>query len=59
MVELAPFLRDLGLSQYAGTFADGMRMERKRSNEHVRSVTPEAIAKRRTSIQERGRDQSR
>jgi hypothetical protein len=34
-------------------------MERKRSNEHVRGVTPDAIANRRSSIQERGRDQSR
>jgi enoyl-CoA hydratase len=44
---------------YAGTFGDGMRMERKRSNEHVRGVTPDAIAGRRASIQERGRGQSR
>jgi enoyl-CoA hydratase len=44
---------------YAGTFADGMQMERRRSNEHVRGVTPDAIATRRASIQERGRDQSR
>jgi enoyl-CoA hydratase len=44
---------------YAGTFADGMRMERKRSNEHVRGVTPDAIANRRASIQERGRGQAR
>ena len=44
---------------YAGTFGDGMRMERKRSNDHVRGVAPEAIAKRRASIQDRGRDQSR
>jgi enoyl-CoA hydratase/carnithine racemase len=44
---------------YAGTFADGMRMERRRSNEHVRGVTPNAIADRRHSIQQRGRTQSR
>jgi enoyl-CoA hydratase len=43
---------------YAGTFADGMRMERRRSNEHVRSVTADAIAARRAGIQQRGRTQS-
>jgi enoyl-CoA hydratase len=43
---------------YATTFADGMRMERRRSNEHVRGVTADAIAKRRTGIQQRGRTQT-
>jgi enoyl-CoA hydratase len=42
---------------YAGTFADGMALERKISREHLADVTPEAIAARRAGIQDRGRKQ--
>jgi enoyl-CoA hydratase len=44
---------------YAGTFADGVKMERRRSTEFARNVTADAIAGRRAGIQERGRTQSR
>jgi enoyl-CoA hydratase len=44
---------------YAGTFADGMAMERHRSTEYARNVSADAIAERRAKVQERGRTQSR
>jgi enoyl-CoA hydratase len=44
---------------FAQTFADGMRIEAEASRKHVSAVTPEAIAKRRAAVQERGRAQSR
>jgi enoyl-CoA hydratase len=44
---------------FAGTFADGMRMEAEASRKHASAVTPDAIAQRRASVQERGRAQSR
>ena len=44
---------------YAGSFGDGMRMESRRSIEHMASVTPESVAERRASIQTRGRAQQR
>lgn len=44
---------------FAGTFADGLRMEAEASRKHASAVTPDAIAKRRASVQERGRAQSR
>ena len=42
---------------YAGTFADGLALERRMSREHLADVTPEAIAARRAGIQDRGRKQ--
>ncbi len=43
---------------YAGTLADGLRLEVEASTAHARSVRPEQIAARRRAIQERGRRQS-
>ena len=43
---------------YAGTLADGLRLEADTSRAHMRSVRPEQIATRRRAIQERGRSQS-
>jgi enoyl-CoA hydratase len=42
---------------YAGTFADGMELERRASQEHLAGVTSEAVAARRAGIQDRGRRQ--
>jgi enoyl-CoA hydratase len=42
---------------YAATFADGLALERRRSREHARTVTPEKIAARRAQVQARGRSQ--
>jgi enoyl-CoA hydratase len=42
---------------YAGTFADGMALERRASREHLAGVTPNAVAARRAGIQDRGRRQ--
>ncbi len=42
---------------YAGTFADGIALERQISREHLADVTSEAIAARRAGIQDRGRKQ--
>ena len=36
---------------YAGSFGDGMRMESRRSIEHMAGVSPESVAQRRASIQ--------
>ena len=44
---------------FAATFADGMRIEAEASRKHASAVTPEAIAKRRATVQERGRAPSR
>jgi enoyl-CoA hydratase len=44
---------------FAATLADGMRIEAEASRKHASAVTPEAIAKRRATVQERGRKQSR
>ena len=44
---------------FAATFADGLALEGDASRKHVKSVTPEAIAKRRAQVQERGRAQSK
>jgi len=44
---------------FAGSFGDGMRMESRRSREHLRGVTPESVAARRAGIQARGREQQR
>lgn len=44
---------------FAATFADGMRIEAEASRKHASAVTPDAIAKRRAGVQERGRAQSR
>ena len=44
---------------FAATFADGMRIEAEASRKHASAVTPDAIAERRASVQERGRAQSR
>lgn len=44
---------------FAATFADGMRIEAEASRKHASAVTPDAIAQRRATVQERGRAQSR
>ncbi|MEY4947988.1 MAG: hypothetical protein RL698_199 [Pseudomonadota bacterium] len=44
---------------FAATFGDGLRLESRASRAHTASVTPEAIAERRSQIQARGRSQSR
>jgi len=44
---------------FAATFADGMRIEAEASRKHASAVTPDAIARRRAAVQERGRAQSR
>lgn len=44
---------------YATTLADGLQLESAASRAHVRNVTPEAIAARRSDVQARGRAQSR
>jgi enoyl-CoA hydratase len=44
---------------FATSFAEGLAMESRVSREHARGVTPEAIAKRRAEVQERGRQQTR
>ena len=44
---------------FAATFADGMRIEAEASRQHAGAVTPDAIAQRRATVQERGRAQSR
>jgi enoyl-CoA hydratase len=44
---------------FAGSFGDGLRMEARRSREHLAGVTPESIAARRSGIQARGREQQR
>jgi enoyl-CoA hydratase len=44
---------------YAGTFSDGMAIERQISREHLAGVTSEAVAARRAGIQDRGRKQQR
>ena len=44
---------------FAATFADGMRIEAEASRQHASAVTPDAIAQRRATVQERGRAQSR
>lgn len=43
---------------YALPFGEAMRLEARRSIEHARSVTPEAIESRRVGIQQRGRSQT-
>jgi enoyl-CoA hydratase len=43
---------------YALPFGEGMRLEAKRSIEHARGVTAEAIESRRAAIQQRGRSQT-
>jgi enoyl-CoA hydratase/carnithine racemase len=43
---------------FATTLADGLGIEAVANRAHARTVTPEAIAARRTAVQARGRDQS-
>lgn len=43
---------------YATTFGEGMRLELEVSRQHMESVTPEQVAQRRASIQQRGRSQA-
>ena len=43
---------------FAATFADGLAIEKAASEAHVASVTPEAVARRRAQVQQRGRAQS-
>jgi enoyl-CoA hydratase len=45
-------------SGYAASLKDGLRIEHDAWAEHVRTVTPEAIAARRAGIQQRGRTQT-
>jgi enoyl-CoA hydratase len=42
---------------YEQSFAEGLRLEGQHSREHLRSVTPDAVAARRADIQRRGRSQ--
>jgi enoyl-CoA hydratase/carnithine racemase len=42
---------------FATTFAEGMALEARMSREHLRQVTPDAVAGRRSSVQARGREQ--
>jgi enoyl-CoA hydratase len=42
---------------FAGTFGDGLRLEKQRSRVHATTVTPEKIAARRAQVQARGRAQ--
>lgn len=44
---------------FATSFGDAMRLEARRSREHLAGVTPESIAARRSGIQARGRKQQR
>ena len=44
---------------FATSFGEGMRMEARRSREHLAGVTPESVAERRSGIQARGREQQR
>ena len=44
---------------YAGTLRDGLALEQRMSREHLADVTPEAIARRRAGIQDRGRQQQK
>jgi enoyl-CoA hydratase len=46
-------------SGYGMTFAEGLRMERRESDEHMAGVSADAVGARRVAIQERGRDQAR
>jgi enoyl-CoA hydratase len=43
---------------YAESFTDGLQIEHEAWAEHARTITPEAIAARRSGIQQRGRAQS-
>ena len=43
---------------FAATLSEGLQIEHQAWQARVRQVTPEAIAERRTSIQQRGRRQS-
>lgn len=44
---------------YAETFARGLALESEASRAHARGVTPDQLAARRASVQQRGREQSR
>ena len=44
---------------FATTFAEGLALEAKASRENAKELSAEEIARRRKSIQERGRGQSR
>ncbi len=44
---------------FAATLGDALRIEAEASRAHARTLTPEAIAARRTGVQGRGREQSR
>ncbi len=49
--------KDMVDTGYATTFAEGMAMEAKTSKEYMPTVSADSIAKRRASIQKRGREQ--
>jgi enoyl-CoA hydratase len=44
---------------FATTFGEGLRLEAQASRDHMKQVTPEAVAERRAGIQQRGRVQQR
>lgn len=56
--EVLPKYKKLIDDGYALPFGEAMRLESRRSIEHARSVTPEAIESRRAGIQQRGRSQT-
>lgn len=43
---------------YAATLADGLALESRTAREHARGLSPEALAARRSGVQQRGREQS-
>ncbi len=43
---------------FAGTYGDGRRVETRAARAHAAEVTPDAVAKRRLAVQERGRAQA-
>lgn len=44
---------------YAATFADGLRIEAQAAKAHAKTLTPEVLATRRASVQDRGRAQTK
>jgi enoyl-CoA hydratase len=43
---------------FAGTYADGRKLESRVARDHAADVTPEAVAERRLAVQQRGRSQA-
>ena len=44
-------------SGFAGSFGDGLELERRISREHAKTVTPKLLSERRKGVQARGRSQ--